>query len=44
MGLTGLTMAAAKAKNQEYCQELKEHWKSLKVQEPKSSVMSPNRA
>ena len=32
-------MAQAKAKNQEYCHELKEHWKSLKVREPDASVV-----
>ena len=32
-GFVGLTMAEAKAKNQNYCNELKEHWKALKTQE-----------
>jgi hypothetical protein len=38
-GYVGLTMAQAKAKNQEFCHELKEHWKSLKVREPDASVV-----
>ena len=38
-GFVGLTMAQAKAKNHEYCHELKEHWKALKVQEPNASVV-----
>ena len=42
-GYVGLTMAQAKAKNQEYCHELKEHWKSLKVREPDASVVRVRR-
>ena len=38
-GFVGITRAEAKAKNQTYCHELKEHWKSLKVREPDASVV-----
>ena len=36
-GWTGLTLAEAKAKNAPLCQELREHWKALKVQEEQPS-------
>ena len=38
-GYVGLTVAQAACKNQEYCHELKEHWKSLKVQVPDATVV-----
>ena len=38
-GFVGLTVAEATKKNQEYCHELKEHWKALKVQEPDRSTV-----
>ena len=39
-GYVGLTVAQAACKNQEYCHELKEHWKALKVQQPQATVVS----
>ena len=38
-GFVGLSIAQAAAKNQEFCHELKEHWRALKVQEPDRSVV-----
>ena len=43
-GFVGLTVAQAAAKNQVYCHELKEHWKSLKVQQPDVTLVRTHRA